>query len=568
MKCSWSGDFRYKTNSNGHEWVYANPKKWLVLKSDGKELSFRDIAQKLKSRKGDIEALVKELTGTESLPWILTDWLGSAEELPTETSDKAVGRGLSVVLNAIIKNSTLQPFQILSSFVNEHVTVEIRGLGEGIPNWFYLRDKTLTELEGYLFGMPNLFFSSGDPMKFSLRRNIKATLSHLACVRVLHKYSIIGFQKDDRQGYIDVSLRDDFVGCEYLKGKLCACIPLPGKRRKQTQDISEPEEVNSPEVVVGSPIVASALVSLSRIWQDPFVKSILISAPPGSGKEVLATSIPFGNGRPTENLQTLAMTDPNQHAILRQLYGFIRSDGSIEPGLIAQARNSALFLDEIHQPCKKSAARVSLLRPLESDEFYPIGSGRPQKVQNVLFIMATSRTINELAEYEPPDFWTRMTYAIQINHPLALAREGQETLIADVLIYFFNYFWWERLEKYYGISPTSRRLNKDDSSILRYWQMRSMMQVINVDANNADSKAQHFSAVILNELERFALSPEQFSIRGIRSIVTRLFSIAASNVSQGLNPWNTTAKQNELEAFDSDTKIVFREIRKVADLKK
>jgi len=183
--------------------------------------------------------------------------------------------------------------------------------------------------------------------------------------------------------------------CDYPRGRICGTIPIPGKGSKEKH--KEPTGVNTPEVVVVSPVAAEALDELSRIWQDPFAKSVLISAPPGSGKEVFAHSIPYGNNRPTENLQTLSLATDDQQGLLRQLYGKEREDGSIEEGLIAKAAKSMLFLDELHQPKNigDSTIRASLLRPLESDEFFPVESNRRQKVNDVLFVMATSKTLED-----------------------------------------------------------------------------------------------------------------------------------------------------------------------------
>ncbi len=177
-------------------------------------------------------------------------------------------------------------------------------------------------------------------------------------VRCKHHYEVIRIEQNDKK--ISVIIRDEAVITEYPKGAICGCIPVPGKcPRKERR--KEPEGVNSPEVVVTSPVVGEALEQLSRIWQDPYAKSVLISSPPGSGKEVFASSIPVGNGRPADKVFSLSMASDDQKGLERQLYGFAHPDGSVQEGLIAKASDAALFLDEVHQPekDKTSTARAS-----------------------------------------------------------------------------------------------------------------------------------------------------------------------------------------------------------------
>jgi hypothetical protein len=258
------------------------------------------------------------------------------------------------------------------------------------------------------------------------------------------------------------------------------------------------------------------------------------------------------------------MASGEQGGVELQLFGSEREDGSIQPGLISKAAKSALFLDEVHQPeGAESPARVSLLRPLESDEYFPVNSNRRQEVDDVLFVMATSKSLEDLGECKPPDFWTRMTHAVEIQHPLDFIPTDTIPAVPDVIAKFFSHFWWDRIEKHYRLTPIFKPPrgsgSEEPGTLLIQWQVHSISKLI-------DDKSEYpetFAIIFSQELTTRSMSPSEFSVRGIRNMVTRLFSIAASTIAQGREPWNA-----EMARFKTDVKAVFAEILKVAKLNK
>jgi hypothetical protein len=587
LKLTWEGTFEYDVQNPGHHWKYGDrngDKGWGCYVDSAKRIEpyIQDINNNLLNEKFKrfFPDLPTEAWKTEV--WKLVRWLAGNEN----GDSPLVSRPLSLILNAIVKDATLQTFKVLSSFVEDNVTVEIKGLRKSFPNWFYLSGPGTNALssvgEVMLFEHSVVSKKNEDNGKEEITKSscevlsaLHVLLNELQFSRALHKYSIVGFEKDE--GKICIRLRDEVEIVGYERGKYCGCIPIPGKGPKQKQP-DEPKGVNAPEVVVSSPVVVEALKELSRIWQDPFAKSVLISAPPGSGKEVFAISIPYGNNRPTENLETLSLATDDQPGLLRQLYGREREDGSIEEGLIAKAAKSALFLDEVHQPeaAHDSAARASLLRPLESDEFFPVGSNKRQDVPDVLFIMATSKKLEELSQFKPPDFWTRMTHALAIKHPLDFTPENGGTTLAEVLTKFFNCFWWDRIEKRYRMSPIfdsdngkppqpPKKIMEDQTKLIDYWQVYSMSKIMELEINDKTNKQGNpkvFAETFIKALNSNSMKPADFSVRGIRNMVTRLFSIAAARVSQGEKPW-----EDDDDKFGKDVENVFTEILKVARLK-
>ena len=260
---------------------------------------------------------------------------------------------------------------------------------------------------------------------------------------------------------------------------------------------------------------------------------MLISAPPGSGKENLALSIPYGTGRVAtgEEPFILSLASGSKEESEKHLFG---EEWPMEiAGLIYKAAGSVLFLDEAHHPENEEASvRPSLLRTFETGEYIPCGGKRPKKVNDVLFILATSRPLKSkskiqgLADIRPIDFWTRMTHVVIVKHPF----ENIWAELPAVIQNFFVFFWWERLEKYYKIDPETEidQENNKDSSLVRSDQMHKLKE---------EGKLINLAEVFYRRLH-FILSqervqPHELSIRGFRNIVTRIFSICAAQVAQG-----------------------------------
>jgi len=517
---------------------------------------------------------------------------------------------LAVALNSLVRSGAIQPkqpLQILSSFVDRHLTVEIRGMPHGEPSWFYMENQEVdstsrhklpwwdTLLGEMVLVYPQLFFvrpkapanvkrltSLRD--EISLRRTFYLLQSH----RILHEYTVLQYSTADN-GAFSVRLREKNTLVPYPKGRICKCIPIPGPHRKHgtsgqgqgARSEREPLAVMTPEVVIESPHIVKALKQLSRVWQDKFAKSVLISAPPGSGKENFANSIPYGNGRRADTFRTVSLASGDKTGIETQLYGRRRDDGSIEEGLISQAAESALFLDEVHQPEDNPEIRASLLRPIEADEYYPVGSNKAEPVRNVLFILATSRSLQRrgtsktIRDIKPVDFWTRMTHVIEIDHFLQIADTPEEDFPpswrSDALRALFKFFWWQRFEQFYGQQPALADVGLwRNASMISYTGAEILFHrqaIVLLDEDMLKDRADQFADSVIS-IQGISHLP-QLSIRGLRSIVTRVFSIAASLVASGQVIWHKQdcdAKKKLDAKFLHSLRSAISEVSEIATL--
>lgn len=486
--------------------------------------------------------------------------------------DPIVTEPVSMVLNQLVASESLRSCEILTSIVREHMTVNIRGIQPGYPCWSYTQlDSPVWRelLDEYVLSFPHLFLNSVDekgktcvPHKAKqVQRRVKGLLE---AHRFLHRYRVRNYKFDEIERELTVSWNIETIMAAYPKGNICDCIPIPGKSdRDREYNGDEPYSVRSPEVVLTSPNVVRSLEELSRVWHDRFARSILVTGPPGSGKENFARSIPYGSGRDANRIRVLSLATANSQSLERQLFGQQQEDGSVKPGLIAQASNSALFLDEAHQA--PEGVLAGLLRPMEAEEYLPVNSNEVQKVEDVLFVLATSlpwkgddpkRTIRGVG---PPDLWTRMTDIIEIKHPLQL--EDDINTKKATLESFFKFFWWDRVTKYFRVEPPLSAIEPDVYEVVgdvkphpKKLQRHGYLVTL-LAPSKLEKMAQAFSSLLGDDKDL-----ENLSIRGLRSMASLMFSLVVRGV-QGGDPL-----PDEIETLNQLKDHVIPKIKTIASI--
>jgi hypothetical protein len=285
-----------------------------------------------------------------------------------------------------------------------------------------------------------------------------------------------------------------------------------------------------------------------------------VSGPPGSGKENFALSIPYGSGfkkhDDDKRIPTISLANGLPAQQEKQILGYQQDDGSIVDGLLAEATGTAIFVDEAHYPANKPGVRPALLRALEAKEYYPVGSLKLRRADKVQWIFASSlpldKSKNSLSKVPPDDFWTRMTHQIRIEHPLdqseflprganrftdfkhrSRAAELQKKCVADL----FKFFWWDRVKSHFDIDPVAvlaeggssgtdsgTSLNASDRLYRGY--VRGL-----TDETPLSKVATLFASALMKEVGSISLA--EVSIRGLRSMVSRIFSKCVGLVTSG-----------------------------------
>lgn len=211
-----------------------------------------------------------------------------------------------------------------------------------------------------------------------------------------------------------------------------------------------------------------ALSQLTELMNDPLAKTLLLIAPPGSGKEALARAASLcrdigekSDSRGSFQAVNLAGLDAAEAA--RMLFSLGDSAKRINPGgnmlksdfvphdtdgLFFKSLNGALFIDEIDKTDGRGDIRTMLLRLLESNEVTIPGTPRVVSIPSEkipLYIFAGSMTRKEILEQDPIDFWTRISHIVEMSHPLDI----KDTNVKKRVIKAYVWLFWLRKARNY-----------------------------------------------------------------------------------------------------------------------
>jgi hypothetical protein len=200
-----------------------------------------------------------------------------------------------------------------------------------------------------------------------------------------------------------------------------------------------------------------AILELTEVLNDPTAKSVLLIAPPGSGKEKLAESAFYCRDQTKPSGDFVGTTLAGLNAVEAAKLLFSVDDRLLktadpkklledyEPakqsrdGLILKALGGALFIDEIDKTDR--SIRDLLLRVLESREITVPGTSQILKIPKdkiPLYIFAGSMNRTSMFQESPPDFWTRISHVIEVAHPLGINDiEKARKVVKDYLWMFW-----------------------------------------------------------------------------------------------------------------------------------
>lgn len=147
---------------------------------------------------------------------------------------------------------------------------------------------------------------------------------------------------------------------------------------------------------------------------------ILIIGESGTGKEIVARAVHEVSGQPGKFVPVnIAALD--EHVLDDTLFGHTKGAftgaGAVRGGLVEEAANGTLFLDEVGDLAPES--QVKLLRVLQEREYRPVGSDIPKKAK-IRIVAATNRPIEELRDSPKfrKDFFFRLSAHMVTLPPL------------------------------------------------------------------------------------------------------------------------------------------------------
>jgi len=153
--------------------------------------------------------------------------------------------------------------------------------------------------------------------------------------------------------------------------------------------------------ILGFPVVKNKAVQKIYERALKLAKSdlpMLISGETGSGKEILARYVHENSSRNSSGgfvaINCAAIPD---NLLESELFGYVKgafTDArSDKAGIFTMADGGTLFLDEVAE--MSLAVQKKLLRALEYQEFYPLGSVTPKKI-NFRLVCATSEHLDQM----------------------------------------------------------------------------------------------------------------------------------------------------------------------------
>jgi two-component system nitrogen regulation response regulator NtrX len=189
-------------------------------------------------------------------------------------------------------------------------------------------------------------------------------------------------------------------------------------------------QVGQEDQLQGSSVAINTVrATLKRV--APTGSRVLISGPPGVGKEIAARMIHQWSPRARAPFIVLSAAMMSPDRVEEELFGG-EADGVIRSGLLEHAHGGTLFLDEIADMPLTTQAKI--LRVLTDQSYTRVGGQRPVKV-DVRVLSATSRNLQDeiAAGRFREDLYYRLNVVPVRLPPLRERREDIPELVSHFL---------------------------------------------------------------------------------------------------------------------------------------
>jgi two-component system nitrogen regulation response regulator NtrX len=193
------------------------------------------------------------------------------------------------------------------------------------------------------------------------------------------------------------------------------------------------QQVGQEDQLHGSSVAINTVrATLKRV--APTGSRVLISGPPGVGKEIAARMIHQWSPRAKAPFIVLSAAMMSPERVEEELFGS-ETDGVVRPGLLEHAHGGTLFLDEIADMPLTTQAKI--LRVLTDQSYHRVGGQRPVKV-DVRVLSATSRNLQDeiAAGRFREDLFYRLNVVPVRVPPLRERREDIPELVSHFLARF------------------------------------------------------------------------------------------------------------------------------------
>jgi len=184
------------------------------------------------------------------------------------------------------------------------------------------------------------------------------------------------------------------------------------------------------KIITAAPLMETLFLAVERLAPSP--QPVLITGESGTGKELIARAVHDLSSRPGKFVPVnVAGLDGSMFSdtLFGHVKGAYTGAESSRPGLAKRAEGGTLFLDEIGDLNIES--QVKLLRFLQENEYYPLGTDQPEK-SSCRVVLATHVDLFEAVRQKKfrEDLYYRLAAHSVIIPPLR-ERPGDLPLLVD-----------------------------------------------------------------------------------------------------------------------------------------
>jgi two-component system nitrogen regulation response regulator NtrX len=170
----------------------------------------------------------------------------------------------------------------------------------------------------------------------------------------------------------------------YLVGRATETDRLRRENATLRQQVGQDDQLHGSSVTINT-----VRATLKRV--APTGSRVMISGPPGVGKEVAARMIHLWSPRASAPFIVLSAAMMTPERVEEELFG-TEADGTARPGLLEHAHGGTLFLDEIADMPLTTQGKI--LRVLTDQSYHRVGGQRAVKV-DVRVLSGTSRSLQD-----------------------------------------------------------------------------------------------------------------------------------------------------------------------------
>ncbi|MDY0040059.1 MAG: sigma-54 dependent transcriptional regulator [Desulforhabdus sp.] len=302
-----------------------------------------------------------------------------------------------------------------------------------------------------------------------------------------------------------------------------------GKLRREVNRLRNlvEERYQFDNIIASSDKMQAVLAQVAQIAATD--STVCLYGESGTGKELIAKTLHLASMRSDQNFVAINCGAIPEGLLENELFGHVKgaftgADNS-KKGLLQQADGGTLFMDEIAE--LSPSLQVKLLRVFQEQEFYPVGSVQPIRV-NIRLIAATNQDLDKAISEGKfrEDLYYRI-HVIPVYLPPLRERPEDIPLLAR---HFLSHFSREMNKNVEGFSPEVMQ-----QLMLHKWpgNVRELSNVIERSVAMTNQGMIQVDHLLLGSREASAKEPKLLSFNEAREEFERAYLVQVLTAARG-----------------------------------